>query len=317
MLRLFTLIILTVSSVAFSSGNSLNNRWPYKSIRSDIQSIKLNKPVKIAIIDTGVDFGNTYINKNLYNYNANTGSFIKANLTSFGVDTSSGRLSNKMPTDTHGHGTHIASIISSFSKQFKIIPIKYYSKDSTDEENLDSTVQAIYKAIEAKVDIINYSSGGEGYSEEEFKAIKLAEDRGILVVAAAGNYGSNIDRAGKMYFPASYKLNNIISVLNVRKNLTLHKTSNYGNLNGDIAYYGTDIPGYIPNSRVALLTGTSQSTAFVTVAAALIKSNKPNLNYLQIKNILIKSVRKSNTLIGKCKSKGILNFKKLKKLLKN
>ena len=87
-----------------------------------------------------------------------------------------------MPTDSHGHGTHIASIISSFSKQFKIIPIKYYSKDSTDEENLDSTVQAIYKAIEAKVDIINYSSGGEGYSEEEFKAIKLAEDRGIALL---------------------------------------------------------------------------------------------------------------------------------------
>ena len=317
MLRLFTLIILTVSSVAFSSGTPLKNRWPYVSIKNDIQGIKLNRAVKIAIIDTGVDFSNPHINKNLYNFDSNTENFSKANLTNFGIDTSSGRLSNKMPTDSHGHGTHIASIISSFSKYFKIIPIKYYSKDSSDEENLESTVQAIYKAIEAKVDVINYSSGGEGHSEEEFKAIKLAEKKGILVVAAAGNYGSNIDKSGKMYFPASYKLNNIISVLNVRKNLTLHKTSNYGNLNGDIAYYGTDIPGYIPNSRVALLTGTSQSTAFVTVAAALIKSNKPNLNYLQVKNLLISSVKKSNTLNGKCKSKGVLSFKKLKKLLKN
>ena len=224
MLRLFTLIILTVSSVAFSSGTPLKNRWPYVSIKNDIQGIKLNRAVKIAIIDTGVDFSNPHINKNLYNFDSNTENFSKANLTNFGIDTSSGRLSNKMPTDSHGHGTHIASIISSFSKYFKIIPIKYYSKDSSDEENLESTVQAIYKAIEAKVDVINY----------------------------AGNYGSNIDKSGKMYFPASYKLNNIISVLNVRKNLTLHKTSNYGNLNGDIAYYGTDIPGYIPNSRVAL-----------------------------------------------------------------
>ena len=150
MIKKSLILFLIYSCSVIAQENPLTLKWPYKKITKAIKGVSLKKNVKIAIIDTGIDYQNTLLRKNLYYYNKNNKKLLKANLTNFGIDTSTGRLSNKMPVDDHGHGTHIASIIGSFSKRFKIIPIKYYSKESSDEENLSATVSAIYKAIEPK-----------------------------------------------------------------------------------------------------------------------------------------------------------------------
>ena len=53
---------------------------------------------------------------------------------------------------------------------------------SSDEDNLKSTIKAIKAAIELNVDIINYSSGGEGFSQKEYDALKEAKEKGIIVM---------------------------------------------------------------------------------------------------------------------------------------
>ena len=101
----------------------------------------------------------------------------------------------------------------------------------------------------------------------------------MLLIAAAGNFGENIDQRGLQYYPASYKNNNIISVINHGKGYKVHKTSNYGSVDADISAPGTEVLGAFPNSRYGTLTGTSQSTAFVSATAAIIRGISYNLQH--------------------------------------
>ena len=55
------------------------------------------------------------------------------------------------------------------------------------------------------------------------------------------------------------------------------------------------------------MTGTSQATAFVTGVAALIKSKYPQFNYQQVRNILLSSSLKINTIKGKVLGGGKLD----------
>ena len=115
------------------------------------------------------------------------------------------------------------------------MPIKYYNPNATENENLNATVDAIKFAINTGIKIINYSSGGSGSSKLEQEVIELANKNNVLLVAAAGNFGENIDKNHLKYYPASYTNENIISVINHGPNYKVHKTSNYGTLNADIS----------------------------------------------------------------------------------
>src|SRR5690606_10987274 len=131
-------------------------------------------------------------------------------------------VSNKPnPDDDHGHGTHIAGIIgaianpnegiSGVAHRVSIMPVKYYSASNSGSTNLRNTIQALNFAVDHGAKIINYSGGGPKFSREEFDAIKRAEAKGVLVVAAAGNEHQNTDQSKNHFYPAAYRLSNIIS----------------------------------------------------------------------------------------------------------
>ena len=95
--------------------------------------------------------------------------------------------------------------------------------DSAGKGTLLSLYQGIKYAIEQNVDVINISlSTASTHSELIEEAIKEATDKGIIVVVAAGNYGSNV----KYYTPA--KLDNVITVASVNEQLQHSDFSNYG-----------------------------------------------------------------------------------------
>ena len=70
------------------------------------------------------------------------------------------------------------------------------------------------------------SWGGGGYSALLEQAISDANDAGILFVAAAGNDSSNNDTFTQ--YPASYPLDNIISVASTTDQDGLSSFSNFG-----------------------------------------------------------------------------------------
>lgn len=261
---------------------------------------KKNKDIIVAVVDTGIQGDHAFLQNNIYVPGK------RASAEFYGVDFSGDKVSHK-PKDEHGHGTHVAGIVKSIFPEVKILALKYYNPKASGQQNLDATIKALQFAVDNNVDVINYSGGGPEASVEELRVLKLAEKKGILVIAAAGNERSNIDDKRHAYYPASYGLSNIITVGAHDDELNIIPSSNYGKNSVDIAAPGHRIRSAIPGNGAGYMTGTSQATAFVTGVAALIKSKYPGMKYDQIKNIILSSSLKVKNFEGKILGAGKLD----------
>lgn len=294
---------------------------------------KGNKKVIVAVIDTGIDINHEDLKSNLWKNPGESGLDNKGrDKSTNGIDDDGNGFvddvygwnfvsNNNKLDDNHGHGTHIAGIIgaeagnkkgiSGISPEVSVMVLKYYDPKVPNTDNLKNTISAIHYAIKMGAHIINYSGGGTEYSKEEFEAVKEADQKGILFVAAAGNEHSDSDQFH--YYPANYKLNNIISVTAVDPTTEVLSSSNHGVETVDIAAPGQSILSCLPGNSYGLMTGTSQATAFVTGAAVLVMSHKdlykqPN----EVKKFILATGDSSQSLLAKTKTSRQLNlFKSL------
>ncbi|MEK2690764.1 S8 family peptidase [Bdellovibrio sp. GT3] len=276
--------------------------WP------SIAQPRTNEPdrdIVIAIIDTGVDINHPLIKDNLWlnpkekiNGQDNDGNGYAGDLHGWNFVSENSDLS-----DQHGHGTHIAGIIRqrTLSKRVKFMVLKYYDPEQSGRVNLVNTVRAIRYAIKMKADIINYSGGGDTRSALEEQAIREAQEKGILFVAAAGNDGRNTDKMG--YYPAGYNLRNIISVAALDTNRHLIDSSNYGSKSVDIAAPGKNVYSSLPGGQFGVMTGTSQATAWVTGLAAALMLQNPELRDPELIKLKLETEGiRDQSLVGKLKS---------------
>ena len=261
------------------------------------------KEVVVAVIDTGIDYNHPFLMSNIIVKEGTKGP------QNYGVDFSKGKPTTT-PYDDNGHGTHVAGIIRSVFPNVKILALKYYNPNASGQANVDATVAAFKYAVEQKVDIINYSGGGPEFVAEEKAAIEKAIQQGILVVAAAGNEASDIDQKSHHYFPASYGLSNIIAVTGYNQQLNIMPLSNYGQHSVHLGAPGHRIRSSFPNGRSGYLTGTSQATAFVSGAAALIKAQYPQISNTRLKDIITSQTGLLPSLVGKTTSGGKLDTSK-------
>lgn len=262
------------------------------------------RDIVVAVVDTGIDPNQPFLADNLYVVGG------EATSANYGVDFSKNFSNRGQPRDDHGHGTHVAGIIKAVFPNVKILALKYYNPSASGQDNLNSTIEALRYAVEQGVDIINYSGGGPEPSREELEVLKEAERKGILVVAAAGNEESNIDNRSHAYYPASYGLSNIITVAAHDQTLRMISSSNYGPTSVHLSAPGHRIKSSLPNDRAGYLTGTSQATAFVTGAAALLMSQFSNMSGAQAKSLIVQSAKRESTLLGRMQSGGRLDVSK-------
>lgn len=288
---------------------------------SDISAVKAwtveqgNRDIVVAVIDTGIDSNHIDLAKNLW-HDPNSPSIYGWNFVN----------DQSNPTDSNGHGTHVSGIIgavldtqtgiSGVVHKISIMSLKYYLDSNSGSVNLQNTVKAINYAVEHGARIINYSGGGPEFSEDEYLAIKSAEAHNVLVVAAAGNERSNTDLTENFYYPASYHLPNVISVMaiDIRNNKLL--SSNWGKNKVDVAAPGENILSTLPGGRYGYMSGTSQATAFVSGLAAMLLSKNPNLTPTQIRHIIMESVDKLPQIKEMNTSGGRINAYAALKLLK-
>ncbi|MGK5089700.1 S8 family peptidase [Bdellovibrionota bacterium FG-2] len=267
-----------------------------------------SRGVIVAVIDTGLDSTHQDLNQNIWHDPKENKNGVYG--WNFVVD-------KPNPHDEHGHGTHVAGIIgamtnakmgvSGVAKKVSIMSVKYYSDANTGPVNLRNTIKAIDYAVEHGARIINYSGGGPEFSEDEYLAIKKAEAKGILFVAAAGNEHQNTDLSQNYYYPSAYRLSNILSVAATDIHNQLLPSSNWGKKAVDVTAPGENIYSTLPGGRYGFMTGTSQATAFVTGIAALLLSQNPSLTPQQIKQLIVKSVDKLPALAEKVASGGRVN----------
>lgn len=205
------------------------------------------EPIKVLVIDTGFDFKSKWTSVN----------FPKPVLCPKGHKD----FTQTGLNDTNGHGTHIAGLIGKYAENsdYCIMVAKFYDKNDNVNNTINS-LMAIKYAIDQKVDIINFSGGGNNRLEVECKLITKALDSGIAVVAAAGNYSDNLNRYP--FYPAMCD-SRVIVVANLDPlNKKLAPTSNYAE--NVIAVNGTNIVSLMPDNKLGVLSGTSQSTAIYT-----------------------------------------------------
>lgn len=268
------------SDVTYDSSNTADNdnsSEKHSELLDYLQSQDYGKnDVTVAVIDSGITVDSN--TKNVFNDRVLSGVNYSA--------TKSAETNGNEATDDNGHGTSISYIIAqSTSDNVKLLPIKVI--DSAGKGTLLSLYQGIKYAIEQNVDVINISlSTASTHSELIEEAIKEATDKGIIVVAAAGNYGSNV----KYYTPA--KFDNVITVASVNEQLQHSNFSNYGDAI-DYATIGENV--YTESYNGAdNRNGTSYSAAKLSAIVSYFKAIDKSVNTKELKNILNKYVLPSS-----------------------
>jgi thermitase len=274
------------------------------SARKAWRITKGNKKIIVAVIDTGIDASHPDLKDNVCRHGNDE----------YGFDFVTNK---KNPGDAHGHGSHVAGIIGATAKNAAgaigvapnvcIMAVRYYSDTATGAQNLANTVKALNYAVEHGANVINYSGGGAEFSMQEMQAIKRAEAKGIIVVAAAGNEYQDTDLGGNAYYPAAYGLSNIIAVAATNIHNQILPSSNWGKKHVHVAAPGENIFSTLPKGRYGYLTGTSQATAFVSGLAALILSENPTLKPYEVRDIIMKTTDKLDSLKDKVASGGRIN----------
>lgn len=127
--------------------------------------------------------------------------------------------------DEKGHGTKVAEIIDYYSnKNYCILVFKVFSKTKGDSGNV---VNAIYKAIDAKVDVINLSINSvHAMYAPEYSALWVATHKGIKVFFASGNDNQNLDENCNLY-PVCYTGTGVVFV-GSKNSKNVKNQANYG-----------------------------------------------------------------------------------------
>jgi subtilisin family serine protease len=283
--------------------------------------------VVIAVLDTGADLDHEDLKESILR---NTGEdWSGGSPGNNGVDDDgNGKIDDyygwdfvnggNNPYDDNGeeelyHGTHVAGIIAAqgnngvgitgicWSASLMILKIL----DEGGNGFVAHEIAAIEYAIDNGAKIINLSLGGGGYSASEYEAIKMAGDAGLLVIAAAGNEGTDNDESP--VYPASYDLDAIISVTATDNNDELPSWANTGLTSVDVAAPGVEIFGAKAGNSYKDISGSSMAAPYVAGIAALIWAYHGELTYDQVKGIIFNGVDPMSSLKGRVLTGGRIN----------
>jgi len=280
--------------------------------------------VVCGVIDTGVDYNHPDLAANIWH---NPGEIPNNGIDDDGngyVDDVYGydfANNDSDPMDDQGHGTHVAGTIAGVGNNGigitginwsgKIMALKFMvpTPDGRATGDIINAIRAIQYATQMGVKCTNNSWGG--YSQSLYDAIKSAGNSGSLFVAAAGNGGD--DHIGDSNdispsYPASYNLDNVISVCASDHNDKLAAFSNFGATSVDLCAPGVGIPSTLPNKRYVSWDGTSMAAPHVTGAVALLWAAHPELSAAQVKAKLMASVNVKSNLQGSSVTSGRLNL---------
>ena len=206
--------------------------------------------VLVAVLDTGIDKSHEDLNGKVV---------AEANFTTSSV-----------AGDVYGHGTHVAGIIAAcgdnglgivgIAPQSQLLDVKV--ADNNGRCQASAVAQGIVWAVDNGAAVINVSIELRGSSVQLEAAVNYAWEHGAIVIAAAGNDGSQTP-----VYPAYYE--HVIAVAAVEQDNTRALLSNYGEW-VDLAAPGYDIYSTLPGNEYGYKSGTSFATAYVSGLAAIL-----------------------------------------------
>ncbi|MBQ9060198.1 MAG: S8 family serine peptidase [Firmicutes bacterium] len=255
------------------------------------------KTVRIAVVDTGVDADHPDL----------AGKVLPGK--TIVQETAAGNRYEDGGYDDNGHGTHVAGIIAATIDNgqgingitgpvdAEILPVKVLN-DAGQGSTFD-IIEGLQYAADQGASIINLSLGFYSRSDMEAEAVEYAQNKGCLIIAAAGNDAFNVQYT----YPASY--DGVLSVGSVDSGGERSYFSNFGE-SLDVAAPGSDIVSCIPETIArqkiaqggvvygngeegyyASMSGTSMATPHASGAAALYKAAHPEEIGFDIADLMI------------------------------
>lgn len=281
----------------------------------------------VGVTDTGIDYSHPQIWPRLAvndkEYNGKPG--IDDDGNGYVDDIYGWNFNDKSPNSNLGpdeeHATHVAGIIAAdlntgsikgMAPKAQIVPAKFL--DGEGYGSTSGAIAALNYAVSRGARIINASWGGPQCSVSLEQTFNQLSQQGILLVVAAGNDGHSLDTYPD--YPAVINAPNQITVSASRSDGYMAAFSNTSYIFSNIVAPGENILSLKPGNSTQYMSGTSMATPFVSGAAALIWSAKPNASAAQVKQALLNAVDLGPYRVS---SQGRLNVRKaldeLKKLV--
>lgn len=256
---------------------------PSKLKLAEAHKLAQGKRVKIAVIDTAMDTTHPV--------------FSGARIETFDALGGGGKA--------EAHGTAIAGIAAARSQLEGVAPaadvvsVRAFTADAG--ASAKSFTFAILKGLDWSVmsgaRVVNMSFAGP---EDPIlaKAVAAAEERGLILVAAAGNGGPS----AKPAYPAAYK--QVLAVTATDDQDGLYKDANRGRYIA-LAAPGVDIIAAAPGGAYDVSSGTSLAAAHVSGIAALMLERNPALTSADVRAALTASAQKLKGKAGQDAGAGI------------
>jgi subtilisin family serine protease len=262
---------------------SYASQWGFPRTRADeAWVIGRGNAVVVAVLDTGVDLDHPDLQANIWSGsvpNPAGGPAVTASGYDFVDD-------DFLPDDSDGHGTHVAGTIAAISNNgsqvagmapnAKIMAIRFLGPNGGSWSDFAAGLRL---ATDLGAKIVNVSAGG-GHSVVGENAVKYAADRGVLVVAAAGNGATS---ATTYSYPAAY--DEAMAIGSTDSADGRSGFSNYG-IWVDMAAPGSGILSTWVGGGTAQASGTSMATPHVAGAAALLWGQNPSMTAAEVRNRL-------------------------------
>ncbi|MFT6069845.1 MAG: hypothetical protein ACJAT2_000859 [Bacteriovoracaceae bacterium] len=288
-----------------------------------------DREVIVAVLDSGVDIHHKDLKDRIWSSDECRPSSVRDDFVvkCAGFDFLDRKTSVK---DDVGHGTHVAGIIAANAndigiagvapKNIKIMPVKILNaktKDFVYDNKLitDIFADGISFARRHGADIINLSLGWPKLVQTSkiTREIRLAQEAGILIVAAAGNNNKDIP-----VFPCTD--NGVLCVGAIDNKGKITEFTNYGGKIDLLAPGESIISTYPMNkeSRTLRITGyekkrgSSQAAPYIAGIAAVVKLMNPDISLNELKARLFDSAREVSEaeIDGKSAKYGLVDMKK-------
>lgn len=325
----------------------------FSQINAQNLNLAAGREVIVAVLDSGTQLDNPYLKNNLWqNPNEIPNDGLDNDRNGF-IDDYNGwdfiannydpspKFDSNYINEGIAHGTAIAGLIAANNTEIngvsglvpngKIMSLRVLA--GTGEGDAENVIKAIKYSVNNGADVINLSFVGYEESLNLSETIKWAYDRGVVVVAAAGNGNASssvgLNLSQTKAYPACQSFGQsqreILTVASVDSNNRKADFSNYGGGCVNISAPGQEILSISYKSSTidelsstyALWSGTSFSAALVSAAAALIKSQSSNLSAkniiesitLSAKDINLENPTYQNQLGGLLDVKAALAYK--------
>lgn len=207
--------------------------------------------VIVAVLDSGVNYTHADLAANMWD-----GS--DAGFPNHGANFIPGEVADDpMPVDADGHGTHVAATIGAVGNnsigttgvcwQVQLMALRVLTVNGG---TTASVVSGLAFAVNHGAKVVNMSFGGSTFDPAFQNEIISARDNGVIVVAAAGNDGTNNDNPATPQYPCNFSQDNVICVAALEQAYGITTFSNFGPINVDVGAPGANVLSAWPGATI-------------------------------------------------------------------